>query len=347
MENYNKILIIRTDRMGDVLLSTPVVKVLRKKFPKSYIAFMVRPYTQDIVRGNPYLDEVIVYDKYGRDKSFLSSLKFALSLRKKKFDLTLILHPTNRIHIVTFLAGIRKRVGYNKKFGFLLTDKVEDIKHLGKKHELDYNFDILKAIGIKDTSRELYMPILEDDEDCINSILEEKNISRNDKIIAINPTASCPSKIWPAERFGKICSILIKNYNLKIALICSDKDIDICRKVSSFIEDNNYVVFSGLKLRQLAALLKKASLLISNDSGPVHIAVAVKTPVISIFGRNQAGLSPTRWKPLGENDIVLHKEVGCRECLAHNCNRGFKCLKSITVEDVLNAAKKFEKNISS
>ena len=128
MESFKRILVTRTDRIGDVLLSTAVIKVLRKKFPKSYIAVMVRPYARDIVLGNPYLDELILYDKYGAQRSLLSSIKFAAGLRKKRFDLVLILHPTNRQHIISFLAGIKKRVGFNRKMGFLLTDKIEHKK---------------------------------------------------------------------------------------------------------------------------------------------------------------------------------------------------------------------------
>jgi lipopolysaccharide heptosyltransferase II len=347
MDTYKRILIIRTDRIGDVLLSTPVIKVLRERFPSSFIAFMARPYAEDIVKSNPYLNEVIVYDKYGVHKSFLSTLKFALALRRKKFDIALILHPTNRAHIITFLAQIPKRIGYRKKFGFLLTDSIEDLKYLGEKHESAYNFDLLKTIGIENTSNELCLPINEEDRDFIDSLLKEKNILEKDKIIAVNPTASCRSKIWSPIRFGKVCRKLVDEFNVKIGLICSEKDIDICRKVASFMEKRSFIILSGLKLKQLACFLKNSELLISNDSAPVHIAAAVGTPVISIFGRNQAGLSPTRWRPLGKEDIVLHREVGCRICLAHNCQKEFECLKAITDEDVLNAARKFRKNFSS
>ena len=95
----------------------------------------------------------------------------------------------------------------------------------------------------------------------------------------------------------------------------------------------------GASLSQLASLLKRATLLISNDSGPVHIASALRVPVIAIFGRNQPGLSPKRWGPVGRKDKVLHKDIGCLECLAHNCKNGFACLKAITVEEVLSCAR--------
>ena len=347
MKSLKRILIVRTDRIGDVLLSTPVIKALREVYPESRIAFMLRPYAREIAEGNPYLDEVIVYDKYGKDRGIYAGLRFAHFLKKKRFDAAFILHPTNRVHLITFLARIPIRVGYDKKMSFLLTDRIKDSKHLGQKHEAEYNFDVLKAVGIKKMSDELFMPRFTRDKEKVEAILIEKGIKAGDKIVAVHPAASCPSKIWPPERFAKVCDALVRNDSCKIVFICSDKDNEICRQVVSFMSEAAYAVFEGLKLKELAALLEKARLLISNDSGPVHIAVAVSTPVIDIFGRNQTGLSPRRWGPLDKKSIVLHKEVGCRDCLAHKCDKNFKCLKAIKVEDVLDAAKKIEESISS
>ena len=120
---YKRILIVRTDRIGDVLLSTPVIKALRDAWPYAYIAMIVSPYAKEIVEGNPYLDEVIIYNKDGKHRSALRTIKFALNLKKKKFDLAVILHPTNRVHLVSFLAGIKRRIGYDRKLGFLLNKK--------------------------------------------------------------------------------------------------------------------------------------------------------------------------------------------------------------------------------
>ena len=119
-----KILLIRTDRLGDVILSTPVIHNLRIAYPDSHIAFMCRPYTREVLLGNPDLDEVIVYDKYNKQRSLRSSIEFAFYLRKKKFDLAIILHPTNRMHMVTFFAGIPLRLGWDRKMSFLLSKKI-------------------------------------------------------------------------------------------------------------------------------------------------------------------------------------------------------------------------------
>jgi len=121
-------------------------------------------------------------------------------------------------------------------------------------------------------------------------------------------------------------------------VIAGPKDISLADNVLKHMHQSACNLAGKISVSQLASILKRCQLFISNDSGPVHIASAVGTPVISIFGRNQKGLSPNRWGPVGKKDKILHKEVGCIECLAHNCNKEFACLKAITVDDVLKVA---------
>ncbi len=335
---YRRILIVRADRIGDVVLSTPVIKALRDEYPNAYIAMMVSPYTREIVEGNPYLDEVIIYDKDVRHKSWFNSLRFACALRKKRFDLSLILHPQNRSHLVSFFAGIPRRIGYNRKLGFLLTDRIRHTKHRGEKHELEYNLDLIRVLGIEPKDKNLFIPIKEDVENWVDVLYNKEGLISSDKILAIHPGASCPSKIWPQERFAPVADRLVEKYGFKVIVVGGLQDLLLAQNL---IQRMLYPVINlagKTSLSQLSCILKRCRLFIANDSGPVHIAVAVGAPVISIFGRNQKGLSPKRWGPLGPRDKVLHKEVGCIECLAHNCKKEFACLKAISIEDVIEAA---------
>ncbi len=342
--NFKRILVVRTDRIGDVLLSTPVIKALRDAYPRAYIAMMVSPYAKDIVDGNPYLDDVIIYDKDGKHKSWQRSMKFASRLKKRKFDLVLVLHPTNRVHMVTFFAGIPTRVGYGRKMGFLLTDRIEHTKQFGKKHELEYNLDLLRHLDIHPKVKSLHIPIKKESEEWVDELFKEEGIDKADKLLAIHPSASCPSKIWPAERFSQVADRLAEKYGLKVLIIAGPKDVVSARTVSEKMSSSAVYLGGRTSVSQLASILKRCRLFISNDSGPVHIASAVGTPVISIFGRSQNGLSPKRWGPVGKDDRVLHKEVGCIECLAHNCRKSFACLRAITVDDVMMAADSILKN---
>ncbi|MEK6727627.1 MAG: lipopolysaccharide heptosyltransferase II [Candidatus Omnitrophota bacterium] len=337
-DEFSRILIVRTDKIGDVLLSTPVIKALRDNYPHAYIAMMVSPCSKDIVYGNPYLDEVIIYDKEGKHKGWRRSSKFAHNLKKKRFDLAIILHPTNRVHLITYFAGIPRRVGYDRKLGILLTDRIKHTKQLGEKHELEYNLDLVRYLGMGLREKNLFMPIKEESEKYVDDLFLSQGINKTDKLLAIHPGASCPSKIWPNERFAEVADKLMQQYGFKILVVAGPKDITLARNVIKNMRQDAVNLAGKISLSQLASVIKRCRLFISNDSGPVHIASAVGTPVISIFGRDQKGLNPQRWGPLGLKDKILHKQVGCVECLAHNCEKEFACLKAISVDTVLQAA---------
>jgi heptosyltransferase II len=311
---------------------------LRDNYPGAYIAMMVSPYARDIVEGNPYLDEVIIYDKDVKHKSLANSIRFSAILKKKRFDLAIILHPTNRVHLVAFFAGIKRRVGFDRKLPFLLTDRIKHTKQAGEKHELEYSLDFLRYLDIPIKDKSMFMPIKQESESWVEDLFRGYGISKQDRLLAIHPAASCPSKIWPESKFAQAADMLIEKYNFKGLLIAGPKDLPKAQKVSKSMRNPLIDLAGKTSVSQLASILKRCRLFISNDSGPVHIASAEGIPVISIFGRAQKGLSPKRWGPVGANARYLHKNVGCIECLAHNCVKNFACLEAITVEDVVRAA---------
>jgi heptosyltransferase II len=337
---YKRILVVRLDRIGDVLLSTPVIKNLRDAYPQSYIAFMVRPYARDIVRGNPYLNDVIVYDKEGEESSFSGNLKFISYLREKRFDIAIILHLMKRTHLLMFLAGIPERVGYDKKMGALLTKRIPHTKHYGLKHEIDYSLAVLEYLGVDTKDHSLYMPLGSTSEIKAEELFRDNAIGAGEIVIALNPGASCASKRWPVSKFAEAADRLKEKYGARILIVASADDRAFGDEVHSSMRGSSINLSGATTISELASVLKRVKLFISNDSGPVHIACAVGTPVISIFGRSDPGLSPERWGPTGKCDIALHKPGGCEICLAHNCVSNLKCLEAITVNDVLAAAAK-------
>lgn len=334
-----KMLIVRTDRIGDVVLSTPVFTAARKAFPQAYIAVMVSAETKEIVAGNPYINEVIIYDKKLKHKGFFQTLHFAMWLRQKRFDIALILHSTTRVNLISFLAGIPERVGYKRgKVDFLLTKRLEYTKRLGEKHETEYSLDILRSLGMKAEMSPLVMPVKEVDKKTIDDLLQDTGLGKGEKFIVLHPGASDISKMWPQRNFARAGDILHERFGLHIVVISSPAQVKIGEDVMRLMKNRPIFLCGKTSLGELAALFKRTSLFISNDSGPVHIACAIGTPVISIFSRNEKGLSPTRWRPLGARTIAVHKDVGCTECLAHNCKKGFLCLNSVTVEEIVEKA---------
>jgi len=341
-----KILVTRTDRIGDLVISTPVFSAIRHKYPKAHIAALIFSENKDILEGNPFIDEVILYDKKSAQRGLLGQLFFAGKLRGKKFDVVVHLHATNRTHIAGFLAGIPARIGWDRRSPWTLTHVFRDQKAEGKKHEGEYNFDLLKPLGIEAPQRlEMFFPATPRAEASLNELLFQLAIPRGKAAVVLNPSASCPSKRWPAERFAELADLITGRCGAAVFLIGGAADEVLSAKIKDLCKSPVYDFTGRLSLSMLGSLLKKTALLISNDTGPVHIAAAVGTPVVSIFGRNQAGLSPARWRPLGEQVRIVWKDVGCTVCLAHNCQIAFLCLTEISAEEVLASAVSFPESL--
>lgn len=335
-----RILVVRTDRIGDVVLSLPVVDNLKRAFPKARICFMCSPLTQDIVLNYPGIDDVIIFDKKNRHKGVFGLLSLIFSIRKKNFDWAVVLHSTNSINIVVFLSGIPLRIGWARKMRWLLNRPLPYSKNKGEMHERDYNLEVLNALGVPIPSRNISVYPSKAAEEKMTRRLADHGVSENDVLVGIHPLSSCPSKMWPRARFETLALRLVRECGVKIAVIGGEK---LSFSLEPAVQDM-VLNFSGIiSIDELIVLMSRCKVLVSNDSGPVHVAAGVKTPCVVIFGRNQKGLSPQRWGPLGARDQVLIKDAGCTQCLAHRCTKEFQCLKNISVEEVLSAVVPFLK----
>ncbi|OQA57833.1 MAG: Lipopolysaccharide core heptosyltransferase RfaQ [Candidatus Omnitrophica bacterium ADurb.Bin277] len=331
-----RILVTRTDRIGDLVLTTPVLKALRGRFPKAWIAALVFIEHRDIVRGNPYIDEVILYDKKGSEKTIWGQILFAGTLRKKRFDLAVHCHATNRVHLAALLAGIPVRIGYDRRSPWALTHVHPYDKKLGQRHEAEYLFDLLEPLGISMPARlETFVPVTERSRDSLRNLLFHLRVPNDMPWIVLSPAASDVTKMWPAEKFAELAAKLGREMKCVFLAIGSEADRPV---VESLREKSPVPVIDlggRLTLGMLGVLLKRSRLLVSNDSGPVHIASAVGCPVVSIFGRYEAGLGPNRWKPIGRACRIVAKDVsGVPEP-----ERKFTYIDQITVQEVCSAAR--------
>ncbi|MCK4859697.1 MAG: glycosyltransferase family 9 protein, partial [Candidatus Omnitrophica bacterium] len=313
----DKILLIRTDRFGEFILNIPAFRVVREEFPDSHIAVMVQPYAREIIEGNPDVNEIITYNS-NKQKGIWQSLKLICFLREKKFDLVIIFNPSKKFNIITFFAGIPKRVGYNRKWGFLLTHKIEDKKYLGEKHEVEYNLDLVQAAGCKlqATSKEkrtilypisyilypIQISLKKEDEEFIERQLTENDVSKDESLLAIHPFTSNPKKQWAIENFVELAHKISQWKKTKVVIIGGKDERELSRK---YFVNINVIDWTGeLSLRQTAVLLKRCKLLISCDSGPVHLAAAVETPAAVIFRSGISGVGAKRWGPWGKGHII-------------------------------------------
>lgn len=333
-----RILVIRLDRLGDVVLSTPVFEELRRKFPHAVITAMVRPPCRDVVAGHPAVDEVIVYDKEGAHHRPWATINFARGLRRHEFDTALVLHPSNRSHWIPWFARIPVRIGYDRKNAWLLTHRLPHRKQEGLKHEAAYTLDLLRPFGIESRPPRPTVSVTPQADERIAALLAEAGVGPGERLVAVHPSASCVSKRWMPERFAQVADRLSSEQGVRVCLIAGPSEAAHAEAVACAMRQPAVNFAGRLSVGEMAALLRRCRLLVSNDSGPVHVAAAVGTPVVDIFGRNQRGLSPARWGPLGEGHVVLHKEVGCVTCLAHNCDIEFLCLAALSADEVYGAA---------
>lgn len=336
LSEYPKILVTRTDRIGDLVLTTPLFEALREKFPKAHLAALVFLEHREIVQGNPYLDEVILYDKKGSERGLWGQFCFSQKLRSKRFDVVIHGHGTNRMHLAGWLAGIPTRIGYARRAPWALTHVRRYNKKEGEKQEAAYLFELLELLDILPPKEiKPFFPVSDREERSLENLLEFHKVPRDRPWVVLNPSASDITKMWPAERFAELVTRIEEDRSCVFFAIGTTKDGAIIEKLKQNTQIPVYDLSGRLSLGMLGVLLKKSALLISNDSGPVHIAAAVGTPVVSIFGRYEPGLGPKRWHPLGKNSHVVAKDVS----RIPPAERKFTYIDEIAMEDVFAAAK--------
>jgi len=328
-----RILIVNVNWLGDTLFVTPFIRAVRENHPESYIAILTHPRCLEILEENPYIDEVIVYEEKKEFVHLLGKFSIISKLKSKRFDTAFILRRSLSRTMLLFLSKIPQRIGYdNKRSGFLLTKKIPlSSKDL---HRVEHFLDLARSVGIqpKDIRYEFF--VSKKDKDERDTILRRKGIKDKEEFIVINPGGNWPLKRWPVGNFARLGDEIFSRFNTKVVLSGAEKDIPLCKEIFSLMRQSPILLCGETNLKTLAAVFEKAKWVISNDSGPMHIAVGVKTPVIALFGPT----SPQITGPYGEGLYkVLQKDVDCNvPCYNLSC-RDNKCMQAITVKDVLEA----------
>lgn len=330
-----KFLIIQTAFIGDVILALPLVQVLRRNFPNSKIDFMLIPKTSELLKNHPDVDEVIIFDKKGRDKGLSGLIKISKIISAKNYDVAIIPHRSFRSAVIPFLAGVKIRIGFDKSpFKFLYTNVV----NYKKIHEIERNLSLLEPLGVKVNSKEF--PNLfpsDDDKNYIDKILSDVN----SKLVGVAPGSIWATKRWLKERFAELVGLLVKD-GFAVVLIGGAEDFELCEEIKKYSDSKNVYNFCGkLNLLQSAELIRRCILLVSNDSAPMHIAVAMRTPVVAIFGPTVPEFG---FYPYGEKDKIVQVEnLYCRPCGIHGgrkCPEGhFKCMRLIDTKTVYEEVK--------
>ena len=350
---YNKILVINMSQLGDLMLTTPVLRTLRTNYPSAHIALLADKRAADLVQYNKHLDECILIDKKGADDRLVNFLKFILKIREKNFDLVINLHRNERASAIAAFSGADKIVGYSKPGFSLFFDKVMPnpsiARHIkrglkteyvpGSQHQVKSHFDVLReALGITnidDGGLEMWIPQETESE---MARMFSDNFTAEDRVIAFNIGASWQTKRWIDYYFAECADRLIDE-GYAIAFLGGGMDIEIvnaCIANMKHRDSDKVKIFTGkLTLAQVAGLLDNCVLFLTTDSGPMHIGVARNIPIVTMFGASPV----PGFYPYDAKDILIQTPESCHPCGRHICPRqgdeNLACMKNITVEVVM------------
>ncbi len=265
----------------------------------------------------PWIDEVLSDEDAPGKAWWHGAWRLSRVLRSRRFDLAVVSNPKKRLHLSVWLAGVPRRVGYHRKWGWLLTHRLPDRKALGDRHEVEYNLDLIRALGASTVAAPWPLPIGESSQAL--RLLRASGIGESQPFIAVHPWSSNPLKVWPLERYQELIRLLVERLAAPVVLIGGEEHSGQSRVV---LPNGTPAIdlVGRLSLNELAGVLQRARLLVSNDSGPVHLASAVGLKTVVLFGTPDPATGPVRWGPWGAGHTVIWKPsmdaIGVEEVFA-------------------------------
>lgn len=319
-----RILLIRLSSLGDVVLTTPAIRAIRAHFPNAYIAMLVAKQSSDILQQNPHLNEIIEFNRSAKDKDTGEMLRIIRILRQRKFALTFDFQRKFRTELLMYFSGASERVGKGK----LCTIRVHE---KGNKHATEHYFDLLHAAGIPAENCQLEMFLTKTERTDACYAFEEAGVREMQLKVGLFPGAGWKLREWMPERFASIGDRLVQHFNAQVIIFGGPKENELVHSVANLM-NGPAILFAGtLQIRQLAACIEKCDLFLTNDTGPMHIASAVGTPTVALFGPG----NHIRFQPLGDLHTIIRHDVPCSPCkqFTDKCKDNI-CMKQITVDEV-------------
>lgn len=346
---FQRVLVVQTAFIGDVMLTTPLIRAIRRIYPCTKVSVLVRPPSESLLKNNSDVDEILIYDKQGSQRGIKAFFTTTKELRDRKFDLVVSPHRSLRTALLLWLARIPKRIGF--KTGVSQYFYHHQVPFRQDVHDIERNISLLAPVTfISSTfSRDMVFPLVREDQAAGLNLLQQAGADLNRKpLIGISPGSIWPTKRWLPERFAELINRLLDKYQGTVLLLGSKEDMALCQTISSqcrFKSNSQHGFLINLAgqttLRELAAIIDQCQLFVTNDSGPMHIASARNIPTVAIFGST---VSAQGYAPIHEKAIVIEKALYCRPCGKHGKHkcpeRHFLCMKLVTVEDVLEAVEK-------
>lgn len=332
----NKILIRSVNWIGDAVMTLPAIGVIREFFPSAEITILANPLVSELFRVHPWVDRVITFDRKGLHKGVLGRLRLAAEIRQQHFDLAIILPNSLDAALIPWLARIPVRLG---KTGdgrsLLLTGRFpKNLQPTAVHQSLNY-LAIVAHFGITGVEKQQLLVTTEDEDRSVAQKLAEHGVNADDFLLGINPGATYGSaKRWYPERFASVAARIVKETGAKVVITGGAGETAIAADIEKELSGSCVNLAGKTTVRELMALLKRVNLLITNDSGPMHLAAALGTPLVAIFGSTDH----TTTFPLSDRAVVVREPAPCAPCMKRECPTDHVCMLSVTVDRVVNEA---------
>ncbi len=315
-----KILIIRLSSLGDIILTQPVVKILREKYPESEIYFLTKDVFQPIIKTFPEVDEIISWEWVKENRG---------AFKKQFFDLVVDLHKKLSTQIIRFYSDYKKFISYDKQH-FLRWLIVKKMTKKSINSTLDLYCSALKKIGINDKYLFPKISISQKNKTKAINLLSNYNLNFSKYKIAVFPGATHSTKMYPIDYLAKFISLVPKSWNCQFVIMGSYKEKELGLKLKRIFGGEIVEICGATDLELLPAVISQMDAIISNDSGSMHLAAALELPQIAIFGATHTDLG---FRPLNKKAIILQSGIKCQPCSLHGgkyCKKGsFECMMSL------------------
>lgn len=314
-----RVLFVRTDRLGETLLNLPAVHVLRRAFPQAHLRFMVGASLEELLAGFPDVNEVIA-EPSATGPWWRRAWQFSCLWRPWALDVVILSNPKKEYHLAAWMAGIPVRVGYDHKWSWCLTNRVPDDKRAGGRHEVEYPLELLRALGLSVSHAPVIrLPVSHADEERVVQRFPQLARNEEQRLIAVHPWTSNPRKRWPLARFRELIDRVCADEGATVVILGGLESRPQCSALAAEASPRVVDLVGRTSVRELAAVLRRVRVLVSNDSGPMHLAAAVGTPTVALFGTTDPAAGPARWGPWGPSHTVISRPamtaIGVEEVL--------------------------------
>jgi len=343
MPGFPRILIVKLSAIGDVVHTLPALNALRRHYPSAHITWLVEEAAADLVIGHKALDDVIVSRRKtwlpglrgrGRHRHLTEIIRFIKKLRAERFDMIFDFQASFKGAVLVAMVRSRQKIGFGRGLEhqegsyWVLNKRIPAVSM--EIHALKRGLLMLEKIGIRNREIEYGIPIGEDDDRWVHTKLAALGISPETPIIVINPMAKWPTKLWVEARFVQLADQIATRFGRPLIFTGSREDRHGINAIISQLHQTAFNLAGETNLIQLAALLRRAEIMVTTDTGPMHIAAAVGTPVVALFGPT----APWRTGPYGDQHRIVTAKLNCAPCFKRTCPTA-ACMAGIRVEEIL------------